>query len=119
MERVRLMTHSGKQILLVDLAHCSAAEVEKIVRGLPDHLSKQPPRSALLITDFTGASFDEDCLRTMKETAIFDKPYVKKSAWIGSESLPTAFRQDVSKFSGREFSVFRTLIDAMEWLAKD
>jgi hypothetical protein len=29
-DRIRFITHQGKQILLVDLSHCSAAEVEKV-----------------------------------------------------------------------------------------
>ena len=33
--------------------------------------------------DFTGASFDEDALRAMKECAVFDKPYIKKATWVG------------------------------------
>jgi len=82
------MTHQGKRILFVDFSKCSAAEVEKTSRKVPDYVTVEPRGSVLVLSDFTGASFDKDALRTMKETAVFDKPFVKKSALIGTQSLP-------------------------------
>ncbi|MFZ0477587.1 MAG: hypothetical protein WAL71_00445 [Terriglobales bacterium] len=89
------------------------------MRMLPDHVTAEPMRSVLLLVDFTGASFNDDAIRTLKETAIFDKAYIKKAAWIGAESLPISLREDVSKFSGREFPIFKSLTEAMEWLTQD
>jgi len=119
MERIRFISYGGKQILFVDLAQCSAAESEDTLRTAPEYVTAQPPGSVLLLADFTGASFDEDVMRTMQQTAVFDKPYIKKSAWIGAESLPALFRETVSRFSRREFPVFKSKIEALEWLAKD
>ena len=34
------------------------------------------------------ASFDEEALRVMKETAVFDKPFIKKNCVGGCELLP-------------------------------
>lgn len=119
MERIRFITRNGKQILLIDLSFCSASEVEQIVRSLPDCVTAQPPKSVLLLADFTGASFNDEALRTMQEVAIFDKPHIKKTAWIGTETLPYSFREDVRKFSRREFPEFKNIIEALEWLTKD
>ena len=119
MERIRFITHNGKQILLVDLSSCSPTEVERLVRSLPDHVTAQPLQSVLLCADFTGASFNDDTLRIMKEVAIFDKPHIKKTAWIGTESLPYSFREDVGRFSRREFPEFKNTAEALEWLTKD
>jgi len=90
-ERIRFIDHHGKKILLVDFSNCQAREVERITRLVPDHVTVQPRSSVLVLTDFTGAAFDRDALRAMKETAAFDKPFVKKSALIGTESLPRDF----------------------------
>jgi hypothetical protein len=119
MERTRFITHGGKKILELDLTRCSASEVEKVVRTLPDHVTAEPMASVRMLVDFTGASFDDEALRTMKETAIFNKAYVKKTAWIGTETLPESHREDVSKFSRREFPVFKDRAEALDWLAKD
>jgi hypothetical protein len=118
-ERIRFITHQGKQILVVDLAHCSPAEVENILRAAPDFVTAQPLGSVLLLADFTEASFNEEAVRVMKETATFDKPYIKKTAWIGAQSLPNSFRMEVSDFSKRKFPIFKTRTEALEWLTKD
>ncbi len=55
----------------------------------------------------------------MKEVAIFDKPYIKKTAWIGTDTVPSSFREDLSKFSRRDFPEFKNIIEALEWLTKD
>jgi len=78
-----------------------------------------PPGSVLVLTDFTGASFDRDALRAMKETAVFDKPFVKISALIGTESLPRDFYEDMTQFSRRELVIFKTREEALDWLATD
>lgn len=119
MERTRFITHGGKKILELDLTRCSASELEKVVRLLPDHVTTEPLASVRMLVDFTGASFDDEALRTMKETAIFNKAYIKKTAWIGTESLPESHREDVSKFSRREFPVFKDRNEALDWLAKE
>jgi len=119
MERTRFITHGGKRILELDLARCSASEVEKVVRALPDLVTAEPRASLRMLADFTGASFDSEALRTIKEAAIFNKAYIKKTAWIGVESLPHSFQEDVSRFSRREFPVFKSRVEALDWLAKD
>jgi hypothetical protein len=118
-DRIRFITHQGKQILLIDISHCSAAEVERIYRSVPEVVTTRPRRSLLILSDFTGASFDQEAVRVMKETAVFDKPYVKKSAWAGAESFSREFSENLSSFSGREFPTFKTREDALAWLAKD
>jgi hypothetical protein len=117
-QRIRFITHQGKQILLVDLSKCSASEVEKIARAFPEYVMTQPRGSVLVLSDFTGASFDQAAVWAMKEAAVFDKPYIKKSAWVGAESLPDRFSEDVKTFSRREFRAFGSHEEALAWLVK-
>lgn len=55
----------------------------------------------------------------MKESAVFDKPYVKKTAWVGVEAFPPRVQEDISTFSRRDFPIFKNKEDALMWLAKD
>jgi hypothetical protein len=55
----------------------------------------------------------------MKETAVFDKPFVKKSALIGTESLPGEFYEEIKSFSRRELPIFKTREEALAWLVGD
>jgi hypothetical protein len=118
-DRVRFTIYKGKQILLVDLASCPAFHVEKTMRALPDLVTTLPRNSVLILSDFTGASFDEEAVRAMEQAAVFDKPFIKKAAWVGTKSLPDVFSDRVKSFSRREFSVFQTHSEAMDWLVKD
>jgi len=118
-DRIRFIFHEGKQILLVDLSHCSAAEVGKILRELPEVVTTRPRGSVLIFSDFTAASFDAEAIRIMKETAVFDKPYVKKTAWVGAENFPQEFAEKLSSFSRREFPAFKSPEEALAWLVKD
>jgi hypothetical protein len=118
-DRIRFINHQGKKILLIDLSYGSAAEVEEVLRAVPDVVTARPRGSVLILSDFTGASFGQEVIRVLKETAVFDKPYVKKSAWAGSENLPQELLQSLSSFSRREFFAFKTRAEALAWLAKD
>ena len=118
-EHIQLINYQGKQILLVDFSNCSATEVEKIARAIPDHVTVQTRGSVLVLVDFTRALFDGEAIRVMKETAVFNKPYVKKSAWIGADQFPKEFYESLKSFSRREFPTFRTREDALAWLVED
>jgi hypothetical protein len=118
-DRIRFIFHQGKQILLVDLSNCSAAEVGNILRELPEVVIARPLGSVLIFSDFTGASFNEETIRVMEEVAVFDKPYIKKTAWVGAESFPQEFAEKLSSYSRREFPLFRSPEEALAWLVKD
>ena len=118
-ERIRFIHHEGKKILLVDFSNCPANEVEEIARAVPTYVTVQPRDSVLVLTDFTGASFDRDALLAMKETAVFDKPFVKKSALIGTEDLSVSFYDELKSFSRRELLTFKTREQALAWLVAD
>jgi len=118
-ERIRFINHKKRQILLVDFSRCSAVEVEEIARAVPETVTAQPRGSVLLLADFTGALFDHEALRAMKESAVFDKPYIIKSAWVGAENLPPAFERNLKAFSRREFTTFKTCQEALNWLVRD
>jgi hypothetical protein len=118
-KHIRFFPHRGKRILLLDLADCSTIEVEGIFRATPEVVSACARGSVLILTDFRGASIDREALRVMKETAVFDKPFVKKSAWTGAENFPRIFSEDLSSFSRREFRIFESRMEALTWLAKD
>src|ERR1700738_3944773 len=89
-------------------SNCPADEVEEIARAVPDYVTVNPRGSVLVLTDFTGAAFDRDALRAMKETAVFDKPFVKKSTLVGTENFPTEFYEELKSYSRRGLLIFKT-----------
>ena len=118
-ERIEFITHEKKQILLVDFSNCPSSEIDKIARAVPEHVSTQPRGSVLVLSDFTGATLEQEAIRTIKETAVFDKPYVKKSALVGGWNLPEALGQKLKDFSRREFRTFNRREEALKWLVEE
>jgi hypothetical protein len=118
-DRIRFIEHQGRQILLVDLSHCSASEVEKIARLVPSYVTSEPRGSVLLLADFTGAEFNRIAIDRLKEGAVFDRPHLRRSAWVGIESLPKVFYEHIKSFSRRELPTFKTREEAMEWLVQE
>lgn len=118
-ERIRSITENGKEIFMVDMSNCPPSEVAHVARTVPAHLSGRPRGSVLLLVNFTGASFDVEAIRVIKESAVFDKPYVKKSAWIGATSLYGNNHAEIQQFSRRKLPLFDSLQQAIAWLVKD
>ena len=114
--RIRFITHQGKRILLADLSHCSAAELSKISAQVPAHVTKEPRGSVLLLADFTGAEIDKTGVMRIKEGAVFDRPHIKRSAWVGTDSMPHVFYENIKSFSQRDLPTFKTREEALEWL---
>jgi hypothetical protein len=115
-KRIGFFEYHGRRILLVDFSNCTAREAEEITRRVPDYVTREPLGSVLILTNFAGGSFDRAALNAMKETAVFDKPYVNKSALIGTLSLPREFQDEMQTYSRRAFALFPTREDALKWL---
>jgi hypothetical protein len=118
-ERIRFIEHRGKKILVVDFSNCPAQRVEEIARAVPDYATAQPLNSVLVLTDFTEATFNQDALRALKETAVFDKPFIKRSALLGTQSFPRDFYEEITSFSRRDLRIFATRDEALTWLVGD
>ncbi|MHB8214605.1 MAG: hypothetical protein ACYDDS_00875 [Candidatus Sulfotelmatobacter sp.] len=82
-------------------------------------MTSEPRGSVLLLADFTGAEFDRIAIERLKESAVFDRPHLKRSAWVGVEKLPKVFFEHIKNFSQRELPAFKTREEAMEWLVSD
>ena len=75
--------------------------------------------SVLLLADFTGIEFDREGFTRLKEATVFDRPYLKRSAWVGTDSLPMVFYENLKTFSRRDLPTFKTREEALEWLVSD
>ena len=119
MDRVRFITHQGKAVLLTDLTNCAAEEVIELLTEVRRIVTVQPRKSVLTLGDFTGAEFSRAAVTRMKEVAVFDRPYVKRAAFVGAQSLPKVFYDALTTFSRREFPRFQAREEAMDWLVRE
>ena len=118
-ERLRSVKHKGQSIFLIDFSHCKGKEILLLLDQVRADVARHAPGSVLTLADFSGAQVDKAVATKIKEVLVFDRPYVKKSAWVGTYSLPHVFYENFKNFSQREFPTFETREEAMEWLVKE
>jgi hypothetical protein len=117
--RIRFISHKHKKILLVDGSGCSAEQLEELIALVPPRVTAEPRGSVLLLADFTGVQFDKKSLERLKPALVFDRPYLKRSAWVGTEALPKIFYEHLKTFSQRDLPTFKSREEALEWLVAD
>jgi hypothetical protein len=117
--RLRFVKHKGQAIYVIDLSHCSGKEILVLLDLVRADIARHAPGSVLTLADFTGAHIDKQVSEKAKAVLVFDRPYVKKSAWIGTESLPKVFYEHFKSFSQRELPTFNSREEAMDWLVEE
>jgi hypothetical protein len=115
-DRVRYITHRGQRILLVDYTDCTAAQFATICDLVPSYVTPEPEHTVLLLADFSNAQIDREALEHLKIATVFDRPHLKRSAWVITPSFPKAFYENLKAFSVRELPTFQTRQQAISYL---
>jgi len=118
-ERLRFIEHKGHDILLIDLSHCSTNEMLLLLEQIKAAVEQHERGSLLILSDFTGTHMDKKVATRAKEVLVLDRPYVKKSAWVGTEQVPHVFIENFKSFSQRELPTFKTREEGLEWLVEE
>jgi SpoIIAA-like len=118
-DRIRFITHKGNQILLIDATNCSSKQLEEMSRLVPSYVTAEPKGSVLLLADVTGAKLDKKAMELLKPALVLDRPHVTRSAWVGTESIPKVFFEQLKAFSQRDLPSFKTREEALEWLVEE
>jgi hypothetical protein len=118
-DRLHFIKHKGHAIFVVDFSNCKAKELLLMVEMIRARVARQEPGTVLIMADFSGAQIDKQVATRMKEVLVLDRPFVKKSAWVGTESLPKVFYEHFKSFSQRDFPIFKTREEAMDWLVAE
>jgi hypothetical protein len=118
-ERLRFIKHKGHAIYLIDFKNCKAKELLLLLEQVRADIARHELGSVLTLAEFAGAEIDRNVATRVKEVLVLDRPYVKRSAWVGTESLPHVFYEHFKNFSQRELPLFKTREEALEWLVQD
>lgn len=118
-KRLRFVNHKGQAIFLIDFSHCQGKDLLVLLDEIRADVARHEPGTVLTLADFSGAKVDKDVATRMKEVLALDRPYVKKSAWVGTDSLPHVFYENFKTFSRRDFPTFETREEAMDWLVTE
>jgi hypothetical protein len=115
-DRLHFETYKGHTIFVIDFSHCSNKEMMVLLDQVKASVERHAPASLLTLADFTGTRIDKKVATRAKEVLVLDRPYVKKAAWIGTDTLPHVFYENFKSFSQRELPIFKTREEALEWL---
>ncbi len=118
-KRLRFIKHKGQAIFLIDFSHCQGKDMLLLLDQVRADVARHALGSVLTLADFSGAKIDKAVATKIKEVLVLDRPYVKKSAWVGTDSLPHVFYENFKNFSQRDFPAFETREEAMEWLVRE
>ena len=118
-ERLRFIKHKGHAIYEIDCRHCAASEMLLLLDLIRADVARHAPGSLLTLVEIEGAEINKNVATRIKEVLVLDRPYVKRSAWVGTESLPHIFYEHFKSFSQRELPTFKTREEALDWLVTD
>lgn len=117
--RIHFIEHKGRQILLIDYSHATVQQMLLLLEHVRITVAKHSRDGLLTFADFTGAEIDRTVATKMKEVLTLDRPFVKKTGWVGTESIPHALIESFHNFSQREIATFKSREEALEWLVKE
>jgi hypothetical protein len=114
--RVRVIEHGivlqdFSRILDVETALAAISEARAFMQTRPRD------RSTLLLTDFTGSTFNQDVTDAMRQLATDHKPYVRASAVFGMTAIMRVILRAVIALTGRDIRLFAQRSEAIAYLA--
>jgi hypothetical protein len=113
-DRVRFIEHG---IVLQDFSGLRVvADVLIYVAEARDFIERQPRGQALVLTDFTDATFDRDVVNAMRSLAEHHKPWVEASAIVGLTPLMQVVFRSVIALTRREVHVCETRAEGIAYL---
>src|SRR5882672_7636825 len=115
-DRIHFIEHKGKRILVCDYSHATAQQMQLLLEHVRITVAKHARESLLTFADFTGAEIDRTVATKIKEVLTLDRPFIKKTAWIGTEDIPHALLESFHTFSQRDIAIFKTREEALDWL---
>ena len=118
-DRIHFIEHKDAQILLLDFSHATAPQMQLLLEHVRITVAQHARESVITLADFSGATVDHAVATKIKEVLTLDRPFVKKTAWVGTESIPHAFLENFHSFSRREIVTFKTREEAMDWLVAE
>jgi hypothetical protein len=115
---LHFVEYHGQPVLLIDFSHRTKQEIVLLLEETQRTISSQPRDSVLVLADFSETQVDRSVATRIKEVLVMDRPYVKRAAWVGADSLPKVLYDNFRSFSRRDFPIFESREQAMDYLVR-
>jgi hypothetical protein len=118
MDRIRLIQHKGKTILLEDFSNMRPGPDFFEALYFAERLTRSSaPKSVLALFDATNSVFNAEVLSALKNFVKGNTPYIRHTAVVGIRGILQVGLMAVSKAAGRPMQTFNTREEALEFLA--
>lgn len=118
MERVTSQIQNGKKIIIMDISGFSTAgQIQPVLNAAHAAVSSAGQKSALLLSDVTGAAYNKETTELAREFVNKNTPFMKGSAMVGVNGIQMILFQLLLRVSGRDIRLFKTRKEALDWLA--
>ncbi len=117
MKPYAVISHRGKNIVVVDIAHTAPAETISALKEAQKRIAENPPKSILMLTDVTDTTYNKDVSAAIQDFSAKNTPYVMRSAVVGVDGLKQVLLRTVNLITRREIKSFPSRQEALDWLA--
>jgi hypothetical protein len=117
MSKVEVLTHKGKSIIYINLSKCAPEDSVAALNEARTIIAKQPPKSALVLTNVTEAIYNKDVASAIKDFVSSNTPFMKASAIVGADGVRQVLLSTVTFITRREIKQHQTIQEAKDWLA--
>ena len=111
-----VLVHQNKKIILADFSNTKPDEQLLAFPEIQEHISANPEKSVLLLTDVTNAIYNSASSAAIKEWSSKNTPFVKASAVVGASGFLAVVLAGIRLFTGRDIRSFDSRNEAMDWL---
>ena len=115
-DRIKEITYKSKTIIVIDLSHAEPDVVTSIIPEAITFISKKPPKSCLVLTDVSGATYNKPVAEAIKDFVKKNTPFIKASAVVGAEGVRQVLLQTVIFLPRRELKSCNSRAEALDWL---
>jgi hypothetical protein len=118
MDNVRIISHRGREIIILDLHGVVDIETSlAAVSGAEALIKSRPPASVLLVTDVSDAHYDLIGVEALKNFSHAITPFVRASAAVGITGMKSIIIRSLTRLTGRAIQICDDLEQAQDWLA--
>jgi hypothetical protein len=114
--------HKNKRVFIVDFSNFrdDAAGIHAEGQAVIKELESEPAHSVLVISNVEGTFANEDIMKTLVELVPITTKRVKRRAVVGLAGFRRHFLYAFAKIVGDiNFTVFDTLLEALDWIVKE
>lgn len=117
MSRVFFLYKNDRRILIMDLSSIKDVNSSiEIIDSCEETITRLPLKSALLLTDVTGTSYDMLGIERIRTFSRNISPFIKASAVSGATDEKEMIIEMLEKMTGRRIAAFATRQEAVDFL---